>query len=409
MPEAKGVVDSGLELGAMCGEPAPHPRDGPSPLARGRHVLGSNAVEIIVDVGGSDTAGDGSADAPLASVAAALRLSRSRAPAPGACKRTIALKSGTHYLNETMRLGPADSGLCLVGVDGEHATLSGGVELTLTWSKLSGGVYVADLPAGSPEFDQLFVEGRREIRSRYPNGDPETTGLHTVDTGYISEGSWSSKRVPTPTKQQSIVALTSPKSMRDAPSFPSFSMGFDGLCERYAKNRSKWGGTPRPTEVSCSDKSMTGANYSQLCKHFSWADPTTGVVHAFHGGHWGGWMFKVEGLEAQTIQLDPWGGQQEARGNTKGAEWYVENIREELDSPREWFADFKAKKLFYYPNATLPPATVVVPRLATLISIDGGSPSHDGKPRPASAIVSGVQVGQPLSVIEMAPSLLLSR
>ena len=42
----------------------------------------------------------------------------------------------------------------------------------------------------------------------------------------------------------------------------------------------------------------------------------------------GGWMFKVDGLEAQTVQLDPWGGQQEARGNSKGAEWYVENIRE---------------------------------------------------------------------------------
>lgn len=103
-------------------------------------------------------------------------------------------------------------------------------------------------------------------------------------------------------------------------------------------------------------------------------------------------MFKVDGIEAQTVQLDPWGGQQEARGNSKGAEWFVENIREELDAPREWFADFKEKKLFYYPNATAPPKKVVVPRLATLISIDGGSPSEDGKPRPASAVVSGIQM-----------------
>jgi hypothetical protein len=372
VPEAKDVIDSGLELGAMCGEPTPQVREGPSPLARGRHVVGSHAAEIVVDASGSgsDVDGDGSATAPLASVPAALRLSRLLAPAPGACKKTIALKSGTHYLNETMQLGPQDSGLCLVGAAGEHATLSGGMELTLTWTKLSGGggVYVADLPAGSPVFDQLFVDGRREVRARYPNGDPETTGLHTMDTGYISEGSWSSKRTPTPAKKESIVALISPKSMRHAPSFPIFSMGFDGLCERYAKNRSKWGGTPRPTEVSCSDKSMTGANYSQPCKRFNWAKPTTGVVHAYHGGHWGmepltalqpfvsrrpccrlasvrvmvsrhvplqsgypsagGWMFKVDGLEAQTVQLDPWGGQQEARGNSKGAEWYVENIRE---------------------------------------------------------------------------------
>ena len=84
--------------------------------------------------------------------------------------------------------------------------------------------------------------------------------------------------------------------------------------------------------------------------------------------------------EDGTIHLDPWGGQQEARGNTKGAEFYVENIFEELDSPREWFADFEGlhsenkgeKKIYYYPNATgPPPTTVVVPRLATLLSIEG--------------------------------------
>ena len=103
-------------------------------------------------------------------------------------------------------------------------------------------------------------------------------------------------------------------------------------------------------------------------------------------------MFKVDGLDAQTIQLDPWGGQQEARGNTKGAEWYIENVREELDAPREWFADFEKKKLFYYPNSTAPPEKVVVPGLATLISIDGGSPSKAGKPRPTSAVVSGIQM-----------------
>ena len=441
VPEAKDVVDAGLELGAMCGEPTLPERRGPSPLARGAHVVGSHAAEIVVDPAGSDAAGDGSSAAPLATVAAALRLSRSLPTAPGACKKTITLKAGTHYLNATMKLGPQDSGLCLVGAAGEHATLSGGVELALTWTKAADGIFVAELPNGTPEFDQLFVGGRREIRARYPNGDPETTGLHTLDTGYISEGSWGSKRVPTPAKKESTVTLTSPKSMRQAPSFPVFGMGFDGLCERYAKNRSKWGGTPRPTEVACGKHSMTGANYSQPCKRFSWAEPTTGVVHAFHGGHWGGWMFKVEGMhdqalcdaspqpcpshagrtfcatnsskdqckapptpcppclpqpkgvvEPQTIELDPWGGQQEARGNSNGAEWYVENIREELDAPREWFADFKANKLYYHPNGTAPPAKVVVPRLATLISIDGGPPSADGKPRAASAIVSGVQL-----------------
>lgn len=44
----------------------------------------------------------------------------------------------------------------------------------------------------------------------------------------------------------------------------------------------------------------------------------------------------------------------------------------QLDSPREWFADFAEHKLYYMPNGTAPPpSTVIVPRLATLISITG--------------------------------------
>ena len=50
--------------------------------------------------------------------------------------------------------------------------------------------------------------------------------------------------------------------------------------------------------------------------------------------------------EPQTIELDPWGGQQEARGNSNGAEWYVENIREDqaLDMLR------RAVEAFYRRN-----------------------------------------------------------
>ena len=45
--------------------------------------------------------------------------------------------------------------------------------------------------------DQLFIAGRREIRAKMPNGDPETTGLHTEGTvsgsGYFTNknaGEW---------------------------------------------------------------------------------------------------------------------------------------------------------------------------------------------------------------------------
>ncbi len=59
----------------------------------------------------------------------------------------------------------------------------------------------------------------------------------------------------------------------------------------------------------------------------TWTHPETGVVHAFHCGHWGNWQFAVKGRDntKREIKFD-YGGYQEARGCKTGAEWYVENI-----------------------------------------------------------------------------------
>ena len=50
------------------------------------------------------------------------------------------------------------------------------------------------------------------------------------------------------------------------------------------------------------------------------------------------------------------GGIQGGEGVTGGENWYIENVAEELDAPREWFFDADAKKLIYKPNATAPGA-----------------------------------------------------
>ena len=47
----------------------------------------------------------------------------------------------------------------------------------------------------------------------------------------------------------------------------------------------------------------------------------------------------LDGNGNADFSLDPWGGQQEARGHSSGGPWYVENVAEELDVPREWFLD----------------------------------------------------------------------
>lgn len=119
-------------------------------------------------------------------------------------------------------------------------------------------------------------------------------------------------------------------------------------------------------------------------------DASTGVVHMYHPTGWGGWQFQVgarsdpdslqflchgfkdssapadtkpdwvgpcntepKGLATVVVQ----GGYQEARG-TAGAgvgAFYVENIKELLDSEREWFLDEATSTLFYMPSSPAAP------------------------------------------------------
>lgn len=63
----------------------------------------------------------------------------------------------------------------------------------------------------------------------------------------------------------------------------------------------------------------------------------------------------------------------------RAQDWYVDHIWEELDAPREFYADAGAQRLYYFHNAsagTPPPSdwTFEVPMLPCLINISG-SPS----------------------------------
>ena len=76
------------------------------------------------------------------------------------------------------------------------------------------------------------------------------------------------------------------------------------------------------------------------------------------------------------LGLDPWGGQQEARGDESAGPWRAANVFQELDAEREWYANFSATPptLSYFPaNGTAPPTSVIVSKLATLIRVAGGA------------------------------------
>jgi hypothetical protein len=78
------------------------------------------------------------------------------------------------------------------------------------------------------------------------------------------------------------------------------------------------------------------------------------------------------------VHHDTAGGFQGARGSDKGAEWFVENFKEELDYPNEFFYDKVAKKLFYVTNSTGTPdgATFEAPQLQDMITVAGLPPTR---------------------------------
>jgi hypothetical protein len=101
----------------------------------------------------------------------------------------IILHNGTYQLKEPLRFLAEDSGteanpLVIEAAPGEHPILSGGVEIS-HWTKpagkipglpeiADGKIWIADVPkAGwsALNFRELWVNGRRAVRAREPNGE----------------------------------------------------------------------------------------------------------------------------------------------------------------------------------------------------------------------------------------------
>jgi hypothetical protein len=86
---------------------------------------------------------------------------------------------------------------------------------------------------------------------------------------------------------------------------------------------------------------------------------------------WGNKGYAVRSRSGANITFDH-GGFQMANGpQTNCASHYLEGIVEALDSPEEFYHDVTASKLFYYPNASVLPADVVMVTDESIIDIRG--------------------------------------
>ena len=198
---------------------------------------------------------------------------------------------------------------------GEQPILSGGQQIT-DWQPYEGQIMRAQVPElreGKWWFRQLFCNGQRQIRARYPNYDPD-------DPLY---GGWA---------------------------FMEAVSGQSG--ERLSAFEYDSGLFPR-----------------------RWAKPAQGEVSFFPWLCWVNTIIPIESIdhERSIIKLNI-AGRYWCGELTVGNRFYVENILEELDQPGEWCSDSETGTVYFWPPEPGPEgAEVTVPVTDRLVELKGTS------------------------------------
>ncbi|MDO6518629.1 PDZ domain-containing protein [Zobellia uliginosa] len=105
----------------------------------------------------------------------------------------------------------------------------------------------------------------------------------------------------------------------------------------------------------------------------SWKNPVGTYFHALHGGRWGGFHFRITGIDADGNPVFEGGHQNNRASEPHKAFRMVENVFEELDSPGEWYLNTEESKLYYWPldDMDLNTAQFEVSVLKNLIQLTG--------------------------------------
>ncbi|MBO0590246.1 PDZ domain-containing protein [Cellulophaga sp. E16_2] len=105
----------------------------------------------------------------------------------------------------------------------------------------------------------------------------------------------------------------------------------------------------------------------------TWKNPKGAFFHALHNGRWGGFHFRISGVNEKGEAILE-GGHQNNRASKPHEEFrMIENVFEELDGAGEWFLDKTTDKLYYWPSqgVNLETNTFEVSVLKDLIQVVG--------------------------------------
>lgn len=230
----------------------------------------------------------------------------------------VLVLGGTYYLSETLIIPEEASGteadpVSFSAYANDKVTLSGGLLVNAEWYHFERGIWMCHLDLDCEDFSQVFVNGRRQTRARYPE--------KSVDN-YL----YPLKASEWPVKQLHIDPNTFTDKIWEKPE--------EGIVHIFGAT--EWGNLQ--WELNGIDKE---AGFIELGK--------------------GGYQINdiMQGVEATGID--------------QRSGYYVENIFEELDSPSEWYYDKSEGILYVMPEAgiDLNIAQVEVSHIEELIEIKG--------------------------------------
>lgn len=164
---------------------------------------GIEVKRFYVSARGNDS-NNGAIDHPFSTLQAAQKAVRAAKKNGIVLPIEVVVRGGVYYLEETIEFTPEDAGTISAPVIWKAATsekvvLSGGRRLTGKWQKEKDGIWYMDVPESKgwnrevnqsekyskkPEsawnFRELFVNGKRAIRARYPNANQDNPFLYVV-------------------------------------------------------------------------------------------------------------------------------------------------------------------------------------------------------------------------------------
>ncbi|HEY3321189.1 MAG TPA: right-handed parallel beta-helix repeat-containing protein [Planctomycetota bacterium] len=269
-------------------------------------------------------------DGPLATPLAARDAIRKLRAAGTAGPFCVRLRGGVYRMTAPLVLEPQDSGTeqaeyTYEAYQNEIPVLSGGRVLT-GWKQVPENLWsiqIPDVAAGKWYFQQLFVNGQRRTRARTPNAS--ATGTTEKDFYYIAG------RIP--------------------------AVEVKGTGEAIA------GQTPLPP------RSAFVFTPGEIKK---WPDLADANIVVFHS--WETSRHRIANIDEDkhivtftgpaAWPFENWGPKQR---------YYVENVREALDAPGEWYLERATGTLLYYPlpDEDMNKVEVVAPVLTRLLELRG--------------------------------------